>query len=46
MNLKLHSTGKAHFASVAPLATTKTLDVLGGFASSPAAMTLTIHDAY
>jgi hypothetical protein len=39
------ATGKAHFATVAPLATTKTLDVLGGVVGSPPAMTLTIHDA-
>ena len=46
VTVTLDSSGKAHFASVAPLATTKTLDVLGGVASSPAGMTLSIHDAY
>lgn len=40
------ASGKYHFASVAPMASTKTLDVLGGVAGAPASMALTIHDAY
>lgn len=46
VTVTLDANGKYHFASVAPLATTKTLDVLGGVAGAPASMTLTIHDAY
>ncbi len=38
--------GKFHFDSVAALPAAKTLDVLGGVAGAPAAMALTIHDAY
>lgn len=46
VTVTLDANGKYHFASVAPLSTTKTLDVLGGVAGAPASMALTIHDAY
>ncbi len=40
------TSGKYHFTSVAAMTAAKTLDVLGGVAGAPAAMTLTIVDAY
>ena len=40
------TSGNYHFASVAPMPTRKTLDVLGGVAGAPAAMPLAIVDAY
>jgi len=40
------SRGTYHFASVNPIPTTKTLDVLQGVPGAPGAMTLTIVDAY
>lgn len=40
------TSGGYHFATVAAMPTTKRLDVLGGVAGAPAAMALTIIDAY
>lgn len=40
------TSGGYHFATVAAMPTTKRLDMLGGVAGAPAAMALTIVDAY